>query len=98
MFQVTDSWVKGIWESLHMVDLLQVESVCVKLEILENIKRRDMKSPCLFKNTTYNYNIKLYVDSLIILFLFSQYLSSAFKLYKESCWNFPSGPVADSAL
>ena len=54
-----------------MVDLLQVESVCVKLEILENIKRRDMKSPCLFKNTTYNYNIKLYVDSLIILFLFS---------------------------
>ena len=51
-----------------------------------------------FKNTTYNYNIKLYVDSLIILFLFSQYLSSAFKLYKESCWDFPSGPVADSAL
>ena len=94
MFQDSDSWVKGIWESLHMVDLLKVESVCVKPEILKDIKRRDMKSPCLFKNTTHNYNIKLCVDSLIILFLFSQYVSSAFILYKESCWNFPSSPVA----
>lgn len=62
MFQDADSWVKGIWESLYMVDLLQVESVYVKPEILEDVKRRHGVPMPFFKNTTHNSNIKLCVD------------------------------------
>ena len=61
-----------------MVDLLQVGSICVKPEILEDVKRHE--TGMSLENTTHWYSLKLLcVYSLIILFLFPWYLSSAFK-------------------
>lgn len=66
-----------------MVDLLQVGSICVKPEILEDVKRHEGSGMSL-ENTTHWFSLKLLcVYSLIIFFLFPWYLSSAFKWNKE---------------
>lgn len=69
-----------------MTDLLQCGSVCVELEILEDVERRDKKSACQsnsLEGTTQYYYTKLCLQAYCFI-SFAMAFPIIFMLYKQT--------------